>query len=321
MKTWIRSIVVCLTIGFMSTSVAMADQFPVTVVDDRGSVITISSQPKAVASLSVFGADLLSKLGQKTIGVTTFNGKLPSYFGGIEKDMADLGRLDTVNFEVLTELEPDVLIAMRQYTEPYATKFEEIGHYLAYDMLTYQDSIRIVESASRALGYANEGKQMNADFEAQIAAYRSRIKNGVTGLFMWDWEGTPWVLYDHNMTTTLMAALNVKNVFGPSPTPHLPQPSAKPVAFEELLKLDPDVILVFKGGDQPIQANPVWQHLKAVKNGRAYRVGNQYAEPHGPLAREMVVKEMAYLFYPDIFSAPTDIPEAARAVPLTFVKN
>ena len=118
-----------------------------------------------------------------------------------------------------------------------------------------------------------------------------------------------------------MTELGVTNSIGASPRPEIKKFDSAPISMETLLKLNPDIIISFKGEDGPILTHPVWPKLKAVKNKLAYRVGDQYVMPHGPIARDMVLRELAYLFYPDEFEQPDDIPIAARAKLSTFTTD
>ncbi len=132
-----------------------------------------------------------------------------------------------------------------------------------------------------------------------------------------------YAFYDHHLTAKIMTDLGVTNSVGASPQPKIKKlDSAPPISMETLLKLNPDIIISFKGeSGPPILNHPVWSKLQAVKNNKAYRVSDQYVMPHGPIARDMVLRELAYLFYPDNFEKPIDIPLDASAKLSTFTRN
>ena len=106
---------------------AFCGDFPVTVVDDRNKSVVFEKPPALVASVSVFGADLLHALGKKATGLSTLNHKQSAFLGDHVDGMVDLGEVHETNMELLTVLDPDLIIGMRNYTEPFADKFEEIG--------------------------------------------------------------------------------------------------------------------------------------------------------------------------------------------------
>lgn len=304
--------------GALACGAARADEFPVSVGDDRGKTVVIAKQPRTVASISSFGADLMGALGRDVVGMSSMGNRRPAYLGSRSVNAVDLGAAHETNMELLTGLKPDLTIGIRTYTEMFEKKFEAIGSFVAYDLITSDNSRSAVASASAAAGFAAQGRKLNDDFDRQLRDAGKRAPGGVSAIFIWHWVDILWVHYDHYMTADMMRALKAKNVAGASPTPALINPHAKVMSMEQLLKLNPDYIFSFQAGDAPVQAHPVWARLKAVQNGHAYRVGNQYAEVHGPIARAMVLGEMAHLLYPEVFPMPADIPQAARARPLRF---
>ena len=300
---------------------AYSNTFPVTVTDDRNKQVIFEKKPNSVASVSVFGADLLAALGKKATGLSTLNHKQSAFLGKQTQRVLDLGEVHETNMELLTELDPDLTIGIRTYTEPFEKKFEEIGKFLAYDLVTYEDSIRAIESAGTALGEQANAIKLNKDFATRLNTYKNKTAGNLTVAMLWHWGDVPYAFYDHHFTINIMNELNVTNSIGSSPQPEIKKLDSAPISMEKLLKLNPDVIISFKGESGPILNHPVWSKLKAVKNKRAYRVSDQYVMPHGPIARDMVLRELAYLFYPDNFEKPIDIPLDASAKLSTFTRN
>lgn len=295
--------------------------YPVVVTDDRPAPVTFTRAPQTVAAISAFGADVMAALGQPVQALSTLNHRRPAYLGERVAAMVDLGEVHEPNLERLTELSPDLVIGLRQYTEPFERKFEEIGQFLAFDLMTYEDSDRAVVAVARALGDEARGQALNAAFADDVAELADAAPGGVSALLIWHWADTLYAFYDHHLSTTLMNRLQVTNAMGPTPTPEFKKPDAGVLTMEQLLRLNPDVILSFTGDDRPVSRHPVWQRLDAVRNNRVFRISDQYVMPHGPIARELVLREMAHLFYPERFAAPADLPAAARARPLTFVSR
>lgn len=303
----------------LSTPLAYSDTtYPVTVTDDRPKKVRFTQRPQSVASISVFGADVLAALGKQATGLSTLNHKQSAFLGERIQHMQDLGEVHETNMELLTQLNPDLIIGIRQYTEPFAKKFEEIGQFLAYDLVTYEDSVRAIESTATALGLQTQAKKLNADFATTLKQHHDKAPGGLTAIMLWHWANIPYAFYDQHLTINIMQQLKVKNAMGTSPYLNMKKPDSAVISMETLLKLNPDVIISFKGDDGPFMPHPVWQHLKAIKNKRAYRVNDQYVMSHGPIARDMVLREMAYLLYPKHFPKPTDIPTTAQAHPMTF---
>lgn len=307
----------CACLSTLSSLSANA-QFPVVVKDDRDKLVTINTSPKKVAAVSVFGADLLSALGMQAAAISTLNHQMSPYLGEQTKHMLDLGEIHETNLEVLTALQPDLTIGLRTYTEPFEAKFEEISPFLAYDLVTKSDSDRAIISAAKALGKEAKGAELNRVFAEQLKHFATAPLKAQSVVFLWHWSDVPYAFYDHHFTVEMMATLKGKNSVGTSPQPDLKKLDSAPISMESLLKLNPDVIISFKGEPGPFKSHPVWKQLKAVTNGRAYRVADHYVMPHGPIARRLVLQELAHLLHPDQFAPPSDLANKARATPMQF---
>lgn len=314
------ALIALLAAAALGSTPAVAQGYPVTIVDDRGKPVTVEHPPRSVASVSTFGADLLAALGRKVDGLSTLNNKQSAFLGDATRGAVNLGEVHETNLEVLTTLAPDLIIGLRTYTEPFEKKFEEIGRFLAFDLITLDDSLHAVTRAAIALGNAARGEALNAAFLETLDEYAERAPGGLTVVFLWHWADVPFAFYDHHLSTHIIARLGATNVQGASPTPQLASPDSAAITLENLLGLDPDVIISFKGDEGPFVDHPIWPRLKAVKNGRAWRVGDQYVMPHGPIARDMVLRELAHLLYPAQFPPPDDIPAGARASAMRFAR-
>lgn len=297
-----------------------AHSFPLEVSDDRDGSFVIEQQPERVIALANFGADLMVALGKEPIGITTYEGKRPLYLGNSVDKAIDLGDITAPNLEMMATLKPDLTVGMLRYNGPFEKQITEMGHFLAYHTADVKKSIQVVADLGEALGYASEARALNSQFEQLRAEYTARTQGqGPSYLFLWNYYDTFYAYQDNLMPTQLLSDLGAKNLVGRNENVDLAENAFKVLDAEQVLALNPDYLFVFSSHGGPIKANPVYQRVNAIKNGNAYYVGYQYSQPSGPIARDMVVREAAHLLYPDLFEAP-DIPEAARAVPLSFAQ-
>ena len=305
--------------ALLASHCAGATPFPITVTDDRGEQVAIDKPPRSVAAISTFGADVLQALGRQASGVSRLQQRPSRFLGQQVLDAVNLGEVHEPDMEQLTRLAPDLIVGLQQYAEPFAGQFQKIAPLLTFDLITYEDSNRAVARTALALGQGDEGLKLNHEFDAMLRQYHGKAPGEVSVVFLWHWADTLFGFYDHHVTTHIIKQLRADYPMGQSPTPEMKKPDAGIVSMEKLLALNPDVIISFTGDDRPVSYHPVWSKLKAVKAQRAFRVSDQYIMAHGPIARSMVLRELANLLYPDTFATPTDIPEAAQAKPLTFL--
>ncbi|MCV6588165.1 MAG: ABC transporter substrate-binding protein [Marinobacterium sp.] len=313
-----RSAFSTLTLSALMMCSAVQAAYPITVIDDRPTTTTLNSAPERVAAISIFGADLVSYLAStgkskaNVVALSTRNHATPAYLAPYLSKVEDLGATHETSLERLTAAKPDLTLGIRLYTQTVAHKIEEISPFLAFDLNSWQDSDSAIRVASTALDQPASGEQLNRDFRRQVAQLAARAPGGQRALFLWIWADTPMAYYsDGHLTTELMAALHAENLMGADPDGR----KAHVLPMEQLYQLNPDVVLLFQGDSSPLPFHPVWPQLNAWKQNRIWRVSDQYVEPHGPMARELVLKEMAHLLYPDHFEAPAGLPAAARARP------
>lgn len=280
--------------------------------DDRGTVIEAHPVDR-VAAISTFAADTLVALGVSPIGASTFGKEpLPGYLGAALAETHSLGQRAGTNLELLTELAPELIIGIHRYTEPHARQLENIAPFYAFDVISLDDSRRAVTGIATALGERSAGEAMNRDFEARLDELGERAPGDVTAILLAGAGEAPFAYYDHFLTATLLERLEATNAPGPSPTPEQAIPFGYSISLEQLLALDPDVIFLFStDGERAFASNPVWPYLKAVQNGRVYEVGPHWKEGGGPIARRLILDEMAWRLYPETFERPELPPSIA----------
>ncbi|WP_369623886.1 ABC transporter substrate-binding protein [Marinobacterium sp. BA1] len=286
----------------------------VTVKDDRGEPVQLPTSAERVVSISTFGTDLLLALGMKPAAITRFGPfAQPDYLGDRLAGVPVIGSRSQVNMELLSEVAPDLVLAIRRYTEKDASRFAEIAPYAALNLVTLNDSIRAVSIAGELLGRAEDAEQINRQFQQQLETYRAQAPGGLSAALLVTGGEVPFIYYDHFLTSELLNWLNVDNVGGALANPEQGLPLGYRMRLEDLLQRDPDVIFLFASNkERAFTRNPIWPYLKAVRQGRVYEVGQHWKEAAGPIARSLVLQEMAYRLYPDQFAMP-ELPESLRS--------
>ena len=312
---------VALSLALLSAAPAIAkDAYPVTVPDGRGAEVTLDAQPKRVAALWNAAADTMVALDLPVAGITTYEGKRPVYLGNSVDAALDLGDITAPNLELLATSDFDLTIGMTHYNAPYAEEIEQFSKFLSYESLNLDVSLASVASMGKALGQEASAEALNTNFVALIDEMKSQVPaKPQSTLFIWSFQNVFYGYQENLMTTELIAKLGAVNPLGRNPNSDEMGNAFIILEAEDLLKHDPDVIMMFVSHGGDVAYNPAYERLKAYKNNRIYSVGYQYSQPSGPIARELVLREAAHLIWPDTFDAP-DMPEAARAVPVEFTK-
>lgn len=294
--------------------------YPVTITDDRDAVVTIETMPQTIAAISMPAMDMLAAMGSPIAALTTYQGVRPDYLGDTVSEALDLGELDSPNFEVMAAAGVDLSIGMTRYSAPYASEFEKLGNFIALDGVTLEDSFRNVSQMAAALGAPDVGDAMNDAYRGLIDAYRDKAPGDVSVMLIWAYQDLLFGYQGNLMPAELFDALKAENVLGYSQETESPADAVIMVEAEDILAADPEVLLVFTSHGSVIKNNPAYERLRAVREGRAFAVGQHYSQSTGPIARRVILEELAALLYPDFFELPADLPEAARAMPLVFTE-
>ncbi|HEV3105922.1 MAG TPA: ABC transporter substrate-binding protein [Trinickia sp.] len=283
---------------------------PRTITDDRGATLTFDDVPRRIATISYFGADTALALGVRPIASTFLaRARRPSYLRGQLDDVLDIGQRASPNLELLARARPDMIVAMRRYTEANARKLAQIGPYVALDLETLDDGRRGIALVGAALDRAGVAARINERFAALLNDYGARVAKRSAPppryAFVWGAGGAPWAYYDESATCTLLNRLGGVNVAGRNPWPERRENTAFQMSLEALLRAAPDTVFVYDDGPpHAFEANAAWRYLIAHRRTRVVRVDDHWIESCGPIARHAVLAEAAAHLYPATFAQP-----------------
>ncbi|OXY80667.1 iron-siderophore ABC transporter substrate-binding protein [Oceanimonas doudoroffii] len=302
-------------------SLACQAQAEVSITDDRGADITLAQPASRSAAVSAFAADALVALGETPVAVTQFGRQdRPTYLGQGVSQAVSLGARGQPNLELLSEQAPDLVLAVRRYTESHADRLQAIAPYAAFDDLTLKDSLKAVTDIGTLVGKPQQAEALNREFEQTLAQMAERIGelSGQSIAMLVTASEQPFVYYDHFLPVELASALGLNNVAGASPEWPGKLPFGFRMPLEQLLAADPDILVLFPSAQpRAFVKNPLWKYLKAVKNQRVYSVGYHWKEGGGPIARTLILQQLGHLAYPALFEAPTALPAELAVKPFS----
>ena len=292
-------IVTILLVVLLSPASGWAQDGTIRLTDDRGETLRLSAPATRPAAISTFGADVALALGTVPVAVTDYGLQgVPEYLASQLSGVRGLGPRHQSNLEVLSSVQPDLVIAIRRYTEKDGDQIEAIAPLLALDLITIQDSLRAVELAGQALGKPAKAAELNARFleRVPLLAERNKHHSTQTVALLTSGSETPFVYYDHFLPTALLERLDFDNVGGQPPNPDSGIPLGYRISLEALLELNPDTILLLPTSRQrAFTMNPIWPYLKAVRTGQVYEVPHYWKEGAGPIARERILDDIQRL--------------------------
>jgi iron complex transport system substrate-binding protein len=165
-----------------SSRTGSADAFPVTIEHAFGET-TIESEPQRVASVAWANHEVPLALGVVPVGMSRASwgdddddGVLPWVEDKLEELGAETPALfdetDGIDFEAVAATQPDLILASYSgLTEKEYETLSKIAPVVAYPDIAWGTSVQdMISMGSEALGRADEGDQLIADLDAQVAA-------------------------------------------------------------------------------------------------------------------------------------------------------
>lgn len=291
------------------SALAADDAFPVTLVDDEGTEVTLESEPQRIISLSPANTEIVYALGggERMVGGTDQDDYPPE-----AADLTPVAAFTGVVMEQVVALEPDLILAAgNAFTPPDdIARMRELGYPVvviyAPDVPTVLADIEFIGSA---IGEREAAEAMTAEMATQLDAISAAA--AATG-------STPRTFYQIG---------SEPEIYGPAPESFVadmvalaggePITTSDPAVFsiplEELVVADPEVIVV---GDAnygvcpaSVAARAGWGDMTAVVNADVRPVDDVPVTRPGPRLPQGLAS-LARAIHPELELAdfPADAP-------------
>jgi iron complex transport system substrate-binding protein len=280
------------------------------VVDDAGRNVTLTNFPSRIVSLTpstteiVFGLNLTDKL----VGTVSYTGYAPDIQTAIkERNITVVGTFNKVNVELVTGLQPDLIIASGGFQLSLASKFEEQGKTV---IILNPKEFSGILSAITLLGTATGQNAQAAALVSEMDSKAQEITAKTSDL------STPSVYVEYYVDKSgfssfgansyineLISMAGGVNVFAGFTGQYVT------TSTEEVLKANPAIIVISKGvmsnlsGITPdsIRARESWNNTKAIQTNSIYEVDESLITIWGPRITKGL-EEFARVIHPEVFN-------------------
>lgn len=273
-----------------------------TITDGQNRTVKVPANPKRVV-VHLYAAEMMA-LGVKPVGTNLINASQVLSADQL-KGIEDTGATAPSAEKVLS-LNPD-LIVLPDYLD--AKDIEALSKIAPTVVLKYADDVFTrLRTIGDVLGKSKEAGEWIAKYEAKAkekkALLKSTMKPGETASAFISYQDKMLYVYaGQNLGTTLYDGL------GFTPPPKVAELLAKnknlpwqSISVEALPEYAGDRIFLVvneanadvKKRSDELMNSPVWRNLPAVKNGKAYVIGSNWAL-YNPLTLDMLLDEMPKL--------------------------
>jgi iron complex transport system substrate-binding protein len=307
-------LIVCLCIGMLclftgcqqkSTSEAVSGidvksgetQYPITVTDDLGNVVTIEKEPQRIISLSPANTETIFAIGQgdKLVGRTEY-----CNYPEEALTVASIGDYNAPNLEKIIQLEPDLILASEFVSDEIYQQLEVTG---AKILVFAPASVEGIMNNIIMTGEVTNANDQTAIVVEKMATDRQDIieqaKTAEVQKSVFIDVGDFFSAGQGSMLNSILENINAKNIASDSNTPW-PQ-----LTTEEIIASNPDVYISLYSTPEEVKAVPGFEAITAVKdNAIGYYA---FLTPESDLVQRpgpRIVEGMALLahdVYPDIF--------------------
>ena len=289
-----------LRLGFTNSANA---SFPITLTDDIGRTITVTSPPQRIVCISPSTTEIAYALGlgDKIVGVDAYSDYPPEV---ISKQL--ITSAYKPDPEEVAVLHPDLVI-MHSYVgpgDPYVEAIASLGvNVIATRPKSLNDILNDIILIGKATGKIEEANELVVKLNTTINQIRSKTSNVIDKpkVYIEFWYPPPWTFGPNTWGDEIIRVAGGVNVFGDAPTDYVK------TTDEEVIERDPEVIISLYGAQhihfvtlEEIRKRPSWDQIKAVQNGKVYVLDENLITRPGPrivLGLETVAK----FLHPELF--------------------
>jgi iron complex transport system substrate-binding protein len=278
-------------------------------VDDHGYKTVLTAYPEKIISVAPSCTEILYAIGagDKVVGVTIYDDYPYDFAAWIAADnMTSIGDFTTPNMEVITSLDPDLILASGGVQEDDVNTLRDYGYkVLVLDPTSVDGILNNIELVGNATGKQAEATALVNNLTSRINAVTEKVANAAKPKVYYEtyYETTSsWTIGGEAWQNELIEKAGGTNVFGDQPTDYYQY------QVEALIDRNPDVIVLpaegmgtgTQAGIDAVKARPGWDTMNAVQNDRIYQINPNIIERAGPRVVD-AIEQMAEFFHPELF--------------------
>ena len=252
----------------------------ISVVDDNGVTIHLSSPAQRIISLAPHATELLfaAGAGKSVIAVTAW-----SDYPAQVKNIPSVGSATELDVERIIKLHPDLVVAWKNGNKPrqiaYLRKFGI--HVFESEPKTLDDIANSINKLATLAGTEKIGQQQALSFQQKILALRNKYQHASEVKYFYQiWQNPLMTLNGHHLISQALKICGGKNIFSEL------IPTAPTVNNENVIQRNPEVI--FMSSEEKNTAS-LWQrfpNMTAVSRNNLFTFNGSIMNRAGPRMAE-----------------------------------
>jgi len=278
-------------------------------VDDHGYPTSLTAYPEKIVSVAPSATEILFAIGagDKVVAVTDYDNYPYDFAAWVAAgNMTSVGEFTTPNMEVITSLDPDLILASGGVQKESVDTLRELGFkVLVLDPTSIDGVLKDIKLVGNATGKSAEATVLVNNITNRINAVADKVANAAKPKVYYEvyYESTAsWTIGVKAWQNELIEKAGGTNIFGDQ------QIDYYQYQVEALIDRNPDVIVLpasgMGSGQQAsldaVKARPGWDTTNAVQNDRIYQIDSNIIERAGPRVAD-TIEQLAAFFHPELF--------------------
>ena len=251
----------------------------ISVVDDAGNSIRLSSPAQRIISLAPHATELLFAVaaGDRLVGTVEY-----SDYPEAAKRIRRIGSYSALDLEAILALQPDLVIGWRTGNNPVQLeKLQAMGlAVFISEPRQIKDIPETVKRLAMLTGTYDQAEIFIQQFEQQYASLKQRYVRRRPGMLFYEvWHQPLITVNGEHLISDIIQLCGAVNVFADV------QSLAPTVSIEAVISKAPDIIV---SGAEPTEGDEWrtawqrWPELPAVKYDQLYFINPDLIQRHGP---------------------------------------
>lgn len=262
--------------SLLSFSLAEASNYPLTVIDDTGSAVTIPEEPQRIISTAPSNTEILFALGleNKIVGVTNYC-NYPEKVNNVEK----IGEMTPLNLEKIVSLNPDLILGYGLYQLGEIAPLKDAGYnIIIIEPMTINETLKSIKMLATICGISEKGNSLVESLTQRINKIKTKTSNidiskrpkiFIGGIYETIWTPGEGTLF--NELITLAGGRNIAANL----------PGWAKISPEFVAKEEPEIIIIPIGAmgqsdksnvKENISKRAGWSNVPAIKSGKIFVV-------------------------------------------------
>lgn len=288
----------------MSTETFEPNAEPIMVTDGLGRSIWLDTPAQAIVSMAPSNTEILFAIGagSQVVGRDEFSDYPPE-----AQDIANIGGgFGDYNLEVITSLQPDLILASSLQPSELIQTLEDLGFtvFVLANPTEMEGLFSNLMTVAELTAHQSQASMLVESLRNRVKAVEEKIATVDDPILVfYELDATdpkaPWTAGPGTFVDTLISMAGGVNLGSKM------QGEWVQISVEEIIIQDPDVIILGDytwGGVTPedVASRTGWESLSAVQTNRVYPFDDNLVSRPGPRLVDGL-EEMARLLYPNLF--------------------